>query len=123
MIAYPAFRKVRPASNKVKQIMGFSSIRQLSISSADDKLQCSLNSEEKLLLKIRSTAAAFKEQDSVEWNSPHGAVQGVVLKKGTEPTRIKGHTTMAPPERPKCLAQSSWTGELSIHRPEALRNI
>ncbi|WP_422388813.1 DUF2945 domain-containing protein [Keguizhuia sedimenti] len=86
-------------------------------------MQCSLNSEEKLPQKIRSRAAAFKEQDSVEWNSLHGAVQGAVLKKGTESIPIKGHTAMAPSERPKCLAQSSWTGELSIHRPEALRNI
>ena len=63
----------------------------------------------------------FKKGDSVEWNSPQGQIKGVVQKKLTEPTAIKGHHVAADQANPQYLVVSDKTGQEAAHKPESLK--
>lgn len=67
-------------------------------------------------------ADEFKAGDHVEWHGP-GKVQGVVVKKLTEPMDIKGHHVAASKENPEYLVESDKTGAEAAHKAEALKKI
>ncbi|GGZ02639.1 DUF2945 domain-containing protein [Pseudoduganella plicata] len=66
---------------------------------------------------------AFKVGDKVEWHSSQGAVQGMVKKKLTSHTTIKGHEVAASPDNPEYLVVSDKTGAEAAHKPDALKKI
>jgi len=66
---------------------------------------------------------SFKEGERVEWKSTQGTVKGVVKRKLTEPTDIKGHHVAASDDNPEYLVESDRTGKEAAHKPEALKLI
>jgi hypothetical protein len=66
---------------------------------------------------------SFKEGDRVEWKSAQGTVKGVVKRKLTEPTDIKGHHVATSEDNPEYLVESDRTGKEAAHKPEALKLI
>ncbi|MBD2037133.1 DUF2945 domain-containing protein [Leptolyngbya sp. FACHB-321] len=68
-------------------------------------------------------ADSFKKGDRVEWKSAQGNVKGVVKRKLTEPTDIKGHHVAASDDNPEYLVESDRTGKEAAHKPEALKLI
>ncbi|GAC1395790.1 MAG: DUF2945 domain-containing protein [Vulcanimicrobiaceae bacterium] len=65
----------------------------------------------------------FKKGDRVTWSSPQGSVTGVVEKRLTEPTDIKGHHVAASPDNPEYLVRSDATGAEAAHKPTALKRV
>lgn len=64
---------------------------------------------------------AFKAGDRVQWHSAQGTVYGVIKKKLTDPTDIKGHHVAASPDNPEYLVESEKTGAQAAHKPDALK--
>jgi hypothetical protein len=64
----------------------------------------------------------FKKGDHVAWDTPQGETHGVVERKLTRETHIKGHKVAASPENPEYLVRSDRSGKEAAHRPDALRN-
>lgn len=69
---------------------------------------------------------SLKKGDAVEWNS-HGGTKsrkgvatGVVVKRLTAPTKIKGHRVEASEDEPQYLVRSDNGGE-AAHKSSALR--
>ncbi len=62
----------------------------------------------------------FKKGDKVEWETSQGTTQGVVKKKLTSATAIKGHKVAASKDNPEFLVESSKSGKEAAHKPEAL---
>lgn len=65
----------------------------------------------------------FKKGDKVEWKTPQGTTTGVVKKKLTSPTDIKGHHVAASPEHPEYLVESDKTGKEAAHKPDSLKKL
>lgn len=65
--------------------------------------------------------ATLKPGDPVEWNTSQGRTSGVVKKKLTRPTQVKGHHVAASPDNPEYLVESDRSGGQAAHKPEALR--
>ena len=63
----------------------------------------------------------FKPGDPVEWNTSQGRTSGVVKKKLTRATDIKGHHVAASPENPEYLVESDKSGAQAAHKPQALK--
>jgi hypothetical protein len=63
----------------------------------------------------------LKPGDPVEWNTPQGRTSGVVKKKLTRATDIKGHHVAASPDNPEYLVESDKSGGQAAHKPQALR--
>lgn len=63
----------------------------------------------------------FKKGDRVEWKSSQGSIFGIVEKKLTAPTDIKGHHVAASPDNPEYLVKSEKTGAEAAHKPDALK--
>jgi hypothetical protein len=61
----------------------------------------------------------FSKGDKVSWKSHGGEAQGKVVKKQTEPTRIKGHKVAASPENPQFIVETE-EGKRAAHKAEAL---
>ncbi|HYI39680.1 MAG TPA: DUF2945 domain-containing protein [Allosphingosinicella sp.] len=57
--------------------------------------------------------------DKVSWKSHGGEAHGKIVKKQTEPTRIKGHKVAASPENPQFIVETD-EGKRAAHKPEAL---
>ena len=55
------------------------------------------------------------------WNSSQGEVKGVVERKLTAETEIKGHKVAASRENPEYLVKSDKTGAEAAHKPGALK--
>ena len=66
-------------------------------------------------------AKELKQGDKVAWKAPQGEVKGVVEKKLTSETRIKGHTAKATKDDPEYLVKSEKTGAKAAHKPEQLK--
>ncbi len=66
-------------------------------------------------------ADEFKKGDHVEWNTSQGKTEGVVEKKLTKPTEIKGHDVEASSDNPEYLVKSDQTGKEAAHKPAALK--
>jgi len=62
----------------------------------------------------------LKRDDHVEWNTSQGKTDGVVKKKLTGPTDIKGHHVAASEDNPEYLVESDKTGAQAAHKPGAL---
>jgi hypothetical protein len=63
----------------------------------------------------------FRRGDRVSWKTSQGTTRGRVLRKLTQPMRIKGHRVQASPDNPEYLVESEQSGERAAHRPGALR--
>lgn len=66
---------------------------------------------------------SFKKGDNVEWHSAQGTVKGIVKRKLTEPTELKGHHVAASDDNPEYLVESAKTGKEAAHKPESLQSI
>lgn len=64
----------------------------------------------------------FKKGDKVEWKTPQGTTTGVVKKKLTSPTDIKGHHVAASQDNPEYLVESD-TGKEAAHKPDSLKKV
>ncbi|MET3827279.1 plastocyanin [Sphingomonas sp. PvP055] len=61
----------------------------------------------------------LKKGDAVTWKSHGGTAHGVVEKKQTSPTKIKGHKVAASPEEPQFIVKSD-NGGKAAHKSAAL---
>lgn len=61
--------------------------------------------------------------DKVEWGTSQGKTRGVVKKKLTSPTKIKGHKVAASNENPEYLVESSRSGDKAAHKPKSLKKV
>ena len=61
----------------------------------------------------------FKKGDKVSWSSHGGTAHGVVEKKQTSRTEIKGHTVAASEDNPEYIVRSDRGGQ-AAHKPDAL---
>lgn len=68
-------------------------------------------------------ADKIKKGDHVEWKTSQGKTEGVVEKKLTEPTEIKGHHVAASQDNPEYLVKSDKTGKEAAHKPESLKKV
>jgi uncharacterized protein YijF (DUF1287 family) len=64
-------------------------------------------------------AEDLKTGDHVSWNSHGGKAHGVVEKKQTSETQIKGHKVAASPQHPQFIVKTA-EGKRAAHKPEAL---
>jgi len=62
----------------------------------------------------------FQPGEHVEWNTPQGKTSGKIKRKLTSTTWVKRHKVATSPEHPEYLVQSTLSGDLAAHRPEAL---
>lgn len=72
---------------------------------------------------VRSAKSEFQVGDHVSWNSEAGRVRGVIKKKLTAPTRLKGYTVRASEEEPQYVIESDKTDHLAVHKGSALRKL
>ena len=63
----------------------------------------------------------LKKGDEVSWETSQGKTHGEVVKKQTNPTKIKGHKVDASPEEPQYIVKSDKTGAKAAHKAEALK--
>lgn len=61
----------------------------------------------------------FSKGDKVIWKSHGGEAHGKVVKKQTEPIRIKGHKVAASPENPQYIVETD-EGKRAAHKAGAL---
>jgi hypothetical protein len=61
--------------------------------------------------------------DHVRWNSEAGRVSGVIIKKLTHDTKLKGYTHHASREAPQYLIKSDKTDHVAVHKGTTLRLI
>ncbi len=62
---------------------------------------------------------ALSKGDRVRWKSHGGEARGRVIKKQTEPTRIKGHNVAASKDEPQFIVETD-EGKRAAHKPTAL---
>ena len=61
----------------------------------------------------------FKKGEKVKWKSHGGDAHGVVEKKQTSRTTIKGHVVAASPENPQFIVKTA-EGKKAAHKADAL---
>lgn len=61
-----------------------------------------------------------KSGDEVAWSSHGGEAHGKVVRKLTEPTKIKGHKVAASKDNPEFLVETE-DGKRAAHKASALR--
>lgn len=66
-------------------------------------------------------AKELKAGEKVSWETSQGETDGVVEKKQTKATRIKGHKVAASPDAPQYIVRSEKTGAKAAHKAEALK--
>ena len=64
-------------------------------------------------------AESLSKGDRVKWKSHGGATEGKVVKKQTEPTRIKGHKVAASRADPQYIVETD-EGKRAAHKRSAL---
>ena len=64
-------------------------------------------------------ADELKKGDKVKWKSHGGEAHGVVEKKQTSPTAIKGHKVAASPDNPQFIVKTA-EGKRAAHKAGAL---
>ena len=62
-----------------------------------------------------------KPGDKVAWKTAQGETHGVVEKKITSQTKIKGHTARATKDDPQYVVKSEKTGAKAAHKPGELK--
>ena len=65
-------------------------------------------------------ADELKKGDHVAWNTPQGKTEGVVEKKLTSPTDIKGHHVAASEDNPEYLVETDKSHKEAAHKPDEL---
>lgn len=65
-------------------------------------------------------ADRLKKGDKVSWKSHGGTAHGVVEKKQTAPTHIKGHKIAASKDEPQFIVRTA-EGKKAAHKADALR--
>jgi plastocyanin len=63
----------------------------------------------------------LKPGDKVKWGTSQGETHGVVEKKQTTPTQIKGHKVAASKDNPEYIVKSDKSGAKAAHKPDELR--
>jgi len=63
----------------------------------------------------------LKKGDKVEWNTSQGKTHGVVERKLTSGTKIKGFTAKASKDNPEYLVKSDKSGKEAAHKPDELK--
>jgi plastocyanin len=66
-------------------------------------------------------AKDLKPGDKVSWDTSQGKTHGVVEKKQTSRTQIKGHTVAASKDDPQYIVKSAKSGKKAAHKPEELK--
>jgi hypothetical protein len=66
-------------------------------------------------------AKGLKTGDKVSWDTSQGETHGVVEKKQTRETQIKGHKVAASKDDPQYIVRSDKSGKTAAHKPEALK--
>lgn len=66
-------------------------------------------------------AKALKPGDNVAWGTSQGETHGVVEKKVTAETKVKGHVAKATKDDPQFLVKSDKTGAEAVHKPDELK--
>lgn len=66
-------------------------------------------------------ADKFKAGDKVTWGTSGGETEGVVEKKATTETKIKGHVAKPTKEEPQFVVKSAKSGKEAVHKPEDLK--
>lgn len=66
-------------------------------------------------------ADSLKKGDTVEWKTSQGKTSGMVKKKLTSPTNIKGHYVAASKDNPEYLVESKKSGKPAAHKVESLK--
>ncbi len=66
---------------------------------------------------------AFHKGDRVQWNTANGKTEGIVQRKLTQATDIKGHHVAASAADPQYLVKSEKTGKEAAHKPDALKKL
>jgi Hypervirulence associated proteins TUDOR domain len=61
--------------------------------------------------------------DRVSWNTPQGRTRGIIVKRLTSNTTIKGFKLTASRDEPQFLVRSEKSGQEAAHRPTALRKL
>jgi hypothetical protein len=59
--------------------------------------------------------------DHVKWQTSQGETEGVVVRKQTTPTDIKGHHVAASKDNPEYIVISDKSGKEAAHKPDALK--
>ena len=65
----------------------------------------------------------FHVGDHVSWSSEAGRVRGVIKKKLTAATKLKGYTARASKDEPQYLIESDKTDHIAVHKGSALRKL
>jgi len=63
----------------------------------------------------------LKKGDKVEWDTSQGKTHGMVEKKQTTETHIKGHKVAATKDDPQYIVKSDKSGAKAAHKPDALK--
>ena len=66
-------------------------------------------------------ARIFHIGDQVRWNSEAGRVRGVIIRKITSDTKLKGYIRHASKESPQYAIKSDQTDHVAIHKGTALQ--
>jgi len=64
-------------------------------------------------------AKSLRKGDAVSWSSHGGKAHGKVVKKLTQPTRIKGHKVAASKDNVEYLVETD-DGKQAAHKPGSL---
>ena len=65
-------------------------------------------------------ADKLKQGDKVTWKTSQGETRGVVEKKVTGTTRVKGHVAKATKDDPEYLVKTDKSHKEAVHKPDAL---
>lgn len=63
-----------------------------------------------------------KAGDVVDWETSQGTTTGVVTRKLTKTTSVKGHVAKASPSHPEFEVKSRKSGKKAIHAADALKS-
>lgn len=64
---------------------------------------------------------SFKKGEKVEWQTSQGKTHGIVERKQTSETHIKGHKVAATKDDPQYIVKSDKSGAEAAHKPDALK--
>ena len=70
-----------------------------------------------------SAKTAFHVGDHVSWNSEAGRVRGIIKKKLTAATKLKGYIVRASKDEPQYVIESDKTDHVAVHKGSALRKL
>ncbi len=70
-----------------------------------------------------SAKSAFHVGDHVSWNSEAGRVTGIITKRLTAATKLKGYIVRASKEEPQYVIASDKTDHVAVHKGSALRKL